>query len=78
IYDAGMLEIIRARRAQVRGVLAAQNLKFKEVACPGDTIEVISRLAFSDESGFKHYAVSAHVGKREISKGTIINYREVK
>lgn len=78
IYHAEMIDIIRSRRAQVRGVLAAQNLKFKEVACPGDTIEVISKLAFSDESGFKHYSVSACVGKREISKGTIINFREVK
>jgi 3-hydroxymyristoyl/3-hydroxydecanoyl-(acyl carrier protein) dehydratase len=73
-----MLAIIRARRAQVRGVLAAQNLKFKDIAYPGDSIEVTSKLAFSDANGFKHYSVSAHVGKRLISHGTIINYRESK
>ncbi|QHM70554.1 3-hydroxyacyl-ACP dehydratase FabZ family protein [Mixta intestinalis] len=77
IYDDNMRDIIRTRRAQVRGVLAAQNLKFKDTAWPGDTIEVVSKLAFADEKGFKHYSVSAHVGKRLISQGTIINYREV-
>lgn len=41
-----MLAIIRERRAQVRGVLAAQNLKFKDIAYPGDSIEVTSKLAF--------------------------------
>ncbi len=72
-----MLEIIRTRRAQVRGVLAAQNLKFKEIAYPGDSIEVISKLAFSDNNGFKHYSVTANVGKKLISHGTIINFREI-
>ncbi|MDR0806400.1 MAG: beta-hydroxyacyl-ACP dehydratase [Enterobacteriaceae bacterium] len=78
IYDENMRDIIRTRRSQVRGVLAAQNLKFKDIAYPGDSIEVVSKLAFSDDHGFKHYSVSAHVGKRLISQGTIINFREVK
>ncbi|HEY1847225.1 MAG TPA: 3-hydroxyacyl-ACP dehydratase FabZ family protein [Buttiauxella sp.] len=78
INDGNMLDIIRCRRAQVRGVLAAQNLKFKDIAYPGDTIEVVSKLAFSDANGFKHYSVTANVGKKLISQGTIINYREVK
>lgn len=73
-----MRSIIRTRRSQVRGVLAAQNLKFKEIAWPGDTIEVVSKLSFSDNQGFKHYAVTAHVGKKLISQGVIINFREVK
>lgn len=73
-----MRGIIRGRRAQVQGFLAAQNLKFKDIAYPGDTLEIASQLIFSDNNGFKHYSVSAHVGKRLISKGTIINYREVK
>lgn len=77
IQQPEMLDTIRARRAQVRGVLAAQNLKFKEPAYPGDTIEVMSKLAFSDNSGFKHYSVTANVGKKLISHGTIINFREV-
>lgn len=72
-----LLEIICKRRAQVRGVLAAQNLKFKDSAYPGDTIEVTSKLSFSDVNGFKHYSVTANVGKRIISQGTIINFREV-
>lgn len=78
IYDTKMLDTIRLRRSQVRGVLAAQNLKFKDIAYPGDSIEVVSKLTFTDGNGFKHYAVSAHVGKRLVSQGTIINFREVK
>lgn len=78
IHEREMLEIIRSRRSQVRGVLAAQNLKFKGIAYPGDTIEVTSKLALSDANGFKHYSVTAHVGKKVISQGTIINFREVK
>lgn len=78
IHDEDMRNIIRTRRAQVQGVLASQNLKFKDVAYPGDTIEVTSRLTFSDASGFRHYSVSAQVGKKMISQGVIINFREVK
>ena len=78
IENEEMLDVIRTRRSQVRGVLAAQNLKFKDIAYPGDTIEVISKLTFSDDSGFRHYSVSAHVGKKVISQGTIINFRDVK
>lgn len=78
IHDSEMLDIIRTRRSQVRGVLAAQNLKFKDIAYPGDSIEVVSKVSFSDANGFKHYSVTANVGKKIISQGTIINYREVK
>ncbi|MEN3801210.1 3-hydroxyacyl-ACP dehydratase FabZ family protein [Aeromonas veronii] len=76
INSAEMLDIIRTRRSQVRGVLAAQNIKFKDIAYPGDSIEVVSKLAFSDANGFHHYSVTANVGKRIISHGTIINFRE--
>lgn len=48
-----MIETIRTRRSLVRGVLAAQNLKFTGPAYPGDTIEVMSKLSFSDDNGFK-------------------------
>lgn len=72
-----MMETIRTRRSQVRGVLAAQNLKFTGPAYPGDTIEVMSKLSFSDDNGFKHYSVTANVGKKIISQGVIINFREV-
>jgi 3-hydroxymyristoyl/3-hydroxydecanoyl-(acyl carrier protein) dehydratase len=78
IHTSEMLEIIRTRRAQVRGVLAAQNLKFKDIVYPGDTIDVVSKLAFSDVNGFMHYSVTAHVGKKLISQGTIINFRKTK
>lgn len=78
IDDENLRDIIRTRRAQVQGFLAAQNLKFKGIAWPGDTIEVTSQLIFSDRKGFKHYSVCARVGKKTIGNGTIINYREVK
>lgn len=78
IHRPELIAIIRERRAQVRGVLASQNLKFKDIAYPGDTIEVISRPAFTDPAGFKHYSVTANVGKKKISDGTIINFRETK
>ena len=78
INQQDMRDIIHLRRAQVQGVLAAQNLKFKDIAYPGDTLEVTSQLIFSDNNGFKHYSVCAYVGKKVIGKGTIINYREVK
>lgn len=77
INDSNMLDAIRSRRAQVRGVLASQNLKFKGTAYPGDTIEVVSKISFSDSSGFKHYLVTANVGKKIISQGVIVNFREV-
>ncbi|HCT8364416.1 hotdog family protein [Klebsiella aerogenes] len=77
IRHPDMLSTICTRRAQVRGVLASQNLKFKGTAYPGDTIEVVSKLSFSDDSGFKHYSVTANVGKKIISQGVIINFREV-
>ncbi|MGO0300284.1 3-hydroxyacyl-ACP dehydratase FabZ family protein, partial [Escherichia coli] len=48
------------------------------IAYPGDSIDVVSKLAFSDASGFKHYSVTAYVGKKLISQGTIINFRETK
>ncbi|MCV5540367.1 beta-hydroxyacyl-ACP dehydratase, partial [Escherichia coli] len=56
----------------------AQNLKFKDIAYPGDSIDVVSKLAFSDASGFKHYSVTAYDSKKLISQGTIINFRETK
>ena len=68
----------RIHRPEMLEMLAAQNLKFKDIAYPGDSIDVVSKLAFSDASGFKHYSVTAYVGKKLISQGTIINFRETK
>jgi len=78
MHEHVMLDIIRNQRMQVRGVLAAQNLKFKGIVYPGDTVEVKSELTFADPHGFKHYTVAAYVDKKQIGYGTIINYREVK
>lgn len=76
MHEHDMLDIIHNQRANVRGVLAAQNIKFKGIVYPGDTVEVRSELTFSDPHGFKHYTVAAFVENKPISQGTIINYRE--
>ncbi|WP_213298950.1 3-hydroxyacyl-ACP dehydratase FabZ family protein [Paraburkholderia sacchari] len=67
--------IIREQKAQVIGFLAAQNLKFKRVVYPGDTIHAECRLAFSDTQGFNHFSVEARVGRHVVAEGTIINFR---
>ncbi|WP_443084250.1 3-hydroxyacyl-ACP dehydratase FabZ family protein [Vagococcus sp. WN89Y] len=78
MHERAMMDIIQHQRINVRGVLAAQNLKFKGIVYPGDTVDVTSELTFSDPHGFKHYSVAAYVDKKQISHGSIINYREVK
>ncbi len=68
--------ILIQHRRKVSGVLASQNLRYKNAAYPGDTIEITSILLFSDKSNFKHYSVEARVGKKIIANGTIVNFRE--
>lgn len=68
--------ILCTHRKNVEGVLVSQNLKYKNSAYPGDTIEVKSMLILSDPYYFKHYLVEARVGKKIIANGTIVNYRE--
>ncbi|WP_043288434.1 MULTISPECIES: 3-hydroxyacyl-ACP dehydratase FabZ family protein [Paraburkholderia] len=67
--------IISEMRAKAIGFLAAQNIKFKKVVYPGDTIYVDCRLAFSDAQGFNHFNVEARVGRHVAAEGTIINFR---
>lgn len=69
-------EILITHRARVQGFLVSQNLKYKNKAYPGDTIEVKSSLLLPEEIHFKHYSVEARVGKRIIANGTIVNYRD--
>lgn len=63
------------KRGQAVGFLAAQDLKFKKVVYPGDTIYAECRLAFADAQGFHHYNVEARVGRHVVTEGTIINFR---
>ncbi|EJD6537407.1 beta-hydroxyacyl-ACP dehydratase, partial [Proteus mirabilis] len=42
--------ILIQHRRKVSGVLASQNLRYKNAAYPGDTIEITSILLFSDKS----------------------------
>ncbi|CAM4208134.1 3-hydroxyacyl-ACP dehydratase FabZ family protein [Serratia silvae] len=64
-----------AERARVIGVLASQDVKYKNMVSPGDTIEVNSRLAFADINGFHHYEVEARVGRNVVCVGRIVNFR---
>ncbi|WP_127957613.1 3-hydroxyacyl-ACP dehydratase FabZ family protein [Serratia microhaemolytica] len=66
---------IVAERARIIGVLASQDVKYKNLVLPGDTIEVTSRLAYADINGFYHYEVEARVGRNIVSAGRIVNFR---
>lgn len=68
-------QIILRERERIAGFLAAQDLKFKKVVYPGDTIRVESALSFSDVHGFHHYKVEARVGRYVVAEGKVINFR---
>ncbi|MFC0180266.1 beta-hydroxyacyl-ACP dehydratase [Thorsellia kenyensis] len=72
--DEGTELVIKIRHSIV-GVLASQDVKFKHMALPGDTIEATCRLAFADVNGFHHYEVEARVGRNIVSQGRIVNFR---
>ncbi|WP_322059099.1 3-hydroxyacyl-ACP dehydratase FabZ family protein [Paraburkholderia sp. J63] len=67
--------IMHEKREKAIGFLAAQNLKFKKVVYPGDTIYAECRVAFVDAQGFNHFNVEARVGRHVVTEGTIINFR---
>lgn len=67
--------IIVAERERLAGFLAAQDVKYKHVMYPGDTIYVESTLMFSDMNGFHHYDVEARVGRQVTCSGRIVTYR---
>lgn len=69
------VELVLSERKRVIGFLAAQDVKYKHVVYPGDTIYVSSELAFADVNGFHHYDVEAWVGRHVACTGRIINYR---
>jgi 3-hydroxyacyl-[acyl-carrier-protein] dehydratase len=68
------LSIIAAIRKKWGGVLASQDLKFKSVVIPGDTLFLRSELIMKDPSGFSHFKVEARVGRRVTTAGKIANY----
>lgn len=72
--QAGVDRILAERR-RIVGFLASQDVKYKHVVVPGDTIEVTSRLAFADVNGFHHYEVEARVGRQVTCTGRIVNFR---
>ena len=63
-----------AIRKQWGGVLASQDLKFKSVVVPGDTLFMRSELIMKDPAGFSHFKVEARVGRRVATIGKIANF----
>lgn len=68
------LSIIAGIRKKWGGVLASQDLKFKSVVVPGDTLFMRSELIMKDPAGFSHFRVEARVGRRITTAGKIANY----
>jgi 3-hydroxyacyl-[acyl-carrier-protein] dehydratase len=68
------MAIIAAIRKQWGGVLASQDLKFKSVVVPGDTLFMRSELIMKDPAGFSHFKVEARVGRRVATIGKIANF----
>lgn len=66
---------VLAERRRIIGFLTSQDVKYKHVVNPGDTIEVSSRLSFADVNGFHHYDVEARVGRHVACSGRIVNFR---
>lgn len=75
LYTAEGAARVIAERKRIVGVLASQDVKYKNMVTPGDTIEVNSRLSFTDVNGFHHYDVEARVGRRVTCAGRIVNFR---
>lgn len=66
--------IIAAIRKQWGGVLASQELKFKSVVVPGDTLFMRSELIMKDPAGFSQFKVEARVGRRVAAAGKVANF----
>lgn len=64
-----------SERERIFGFLTSQDVKFRQVVYPGDTIEATSRLLHSDAKGFCHYLVEARVGRNIVCTGKIVNLR---
>lgn len=67
--------IQEVRKQHPIGVLASQDLRYKGVVQPGDTLVARSRLTLHDSSGFLHYKVEASVNDRVVCTGRISNFR---
>ena len=72
--ESGVATVL-AERKRIIGYLVSQNIKFKHVVFPGDSLYITSQLTAVDEKGFYHYNVEARVGRHIASCGRIINYR---
>lgn len=68
------MEIIAGVRKKWGGVLASQDLKYKSVVVPGDTLVIRSEFATKDPSGFYHFKVEARVGRRVTTSGKLANF----
>ncbi len=69
------IDILVSERCRMIGFLAAQDVKYKNVVYPGDTLYIDSEIAFIDSNGFYHYNIEARVGRNIACSGRIINFR---
>ncbi|MBC9251897.1 hypothetical protein A9179_16625 [Pseudomonas alcaligenes] len=74
LHSEDGMAIIAAIRKKWGGVLASQDLKFKSVVVPGDTLFMRSELIMKDPAGFSHFKVEARVGRRVTTAGKVANY----
>jgi 3-hydroxyacyl-[acyl-carrier-protein] dehydratase len=74
LHSEDGMGIIAAIRKQWGGVLASQDLKYKSVVVPGDTLFMRSELIMKDPAGFSHFRVEARVGRRVTTTGKIANF----
>jgi 3-hydroxyacyl-[acyl-carrier-protein] dehydratase len=68
------IEIIAGIRKKWGGVLASQDLKYKSMVVPGDTLIIRSEFAMKDPAGFYHFKVEARVGRRVTTSGKLANF----
>lgn len=74
LHSEDGMEIIAGIRKKWGGVLASQDLKYKSVVLPGDTLFMRSELIMKDPAGFSHFKVEARIGRRVTTTGKLANF----
>lgn len=76
LYTQNGIDRLKKVTENNMGFLASQDLKFKGVVSPGDTLEITSEMFMTDSAGFNHFNVEARVGKRVVCSGRMSNWRQ--
>ncbi len=74
LHSEDGMAIIAGIRKKWGGVLASQDLKYKSVVVPGDTLVMRSELVMKDPAGFSHFKVEARIGRRVTTTGKLANF----